>query len=107
MAEFHFVEDYERHVEALLEAHPIDEAMSLAVGGLYETVGAIESNLLRYLGLREHMSITDLGCGSGRLANALSKALTLNYIGIDIVQSLLNYAATRSSDPTSSYCIAN
>jgi hypothetical protein len=38
MAEFHFVEDYELHVEALLKAHSIDEAMSLAVGGLYDSV---------------------------------------------------------------------
>lgn len=38
MAQFHFVEDYERHVAALLEQHPIDEAMSLAVGGLYDVL---------------------------------------------------------------------
>lgn len=36
MSEFHFVEDYERLVEQLLAAHPLYEAMSLAVGGQYE-----------------------------------------------------------------------
>lgn len=33
MAQFHYVEDYERLVSELISKHPIDEAMSLAVGG--------------------------------------------------------------------------
>jgi hypothetical protein len=32
MAEFHFVEDYERLVEELIRNYPIDEAMERAVG---------------------------------------------------------------------------
>ena len=47
MAKFHFIEDYERHVANLIATHPIDEAMSLAVGGSYELVGGIEHDLLR------------------------------------------------------------
>ncbi len=33
MAQFHFVEDYEKLVAALVNRYPIEQAMSLAVGG--------------------------------------------------------------------------
>ena len=52
MAEFHFVEDYERHVARLLEQHSEDEAMSLAVGGSYAEFGVIEADILVYAGLK-------------------------------------------------------
>ena len=59
MAQFHFVEDYERHVAQLIEKYPIDEAMSLAVGGSYHEIGAIEADILRYTGLKDAMSLID------------------------------------------------
>ena len=107
MAEFHFVEDYERHVQALIAAHPFDEAMSLAVGGAYEIVGEIERDLLRYAGLRDGMALVDLGCGSGRLASALGRSMRIDYLGTDIVQALLDYAASRTPPVTGSFSIAN
>jgi SAM-dependent methyltransferase len=99
VAQFHFVEDYEKYVTSLIAGHPIDEAMSLAVGGRFEEVGQIETNILRYFGLKDGMSVIDLGCGSGRLANALTKSGKFEYLGTDVVQSLLDYAATKS-DPS-------
>lgn len=97
MADFHFVEDYEAHVEGLLRQYPIDKTMELAVGGAYEQFAAIESNIIRHTGIQSGMSLLDLGCGSGRLASALGNTdLTIDYTGIDIVQSLLDYAATKS-----------
>jgi ubiquinone/menaquinone biosynthesis C-methylase UbiE len=96
MAQFHFVEDYERLVGQLIEKYPIDEAMSLAVGGRYEEVGAIEADIMRYAGLKDGMSLIDLGCGSGRLAWALSRSMNVEFTGIDIVQSLLDYAKTKT-----------
>lgn len=97
MAQFHFVEDYERHVARLMAEHPRDEAMSLAVGGLYEQLGRVELALLRHLGLRSSMAVFDLGCGSGRLASALGQSgLRLDYLGTDVVAALLDYAASRS-----------
>ncbi len=97
MAQFHFVEDYERHVANLMRAHPLDEAMSLAVGGGYEVIGSIERAIVTQLGLRDGMALVDLGCGSGRLATALGAAgLAIDYLGIDIVQALLDYAASRA-----------
>ena len=97
MAQFHFVEDYERHVANLMRAHPLDEAMSLAVGGSYEVIGGIERAIVTQLGLRDGMALVDLGCGSGRLATALgASGLAIDYLGIDIVQALLDYAASRA-----------
>ncbi|MBX6374924.1 MAG: class I SAM-dependent methyltransferase [Acetobacteraceae bacterium] len=93
----HFVEDYERRVANLLATHPLDEAMSLAVGGSYERIGAIERDLLRYAGLADGMALVDLGCGSGRLAHALGTSMRLgSYLGIDVVQALLDYARTKA-----------
>jgi meiotically up-regulated gene 157 (Mug157) protein len=77
MAKFHFVEDYERHVEALLRLYPLDEVMSLAVGGQFENVGLIKLELLWHLGLSDNMSVTDLGCGSGRPSNAIHRGDTI------------------------------
>lgn len=97
MAQFHFVEDYERHVANLKANYPLDEAMSLAVGGNYDRAGEIEMGLLNKAGLADGMSIFDLGCGSGRLANALAKSgLTIEYLGTDVVQDLLDYAASKT-----------
>ena len=97
MAQFHFVEDYEKYVASLIATHPIDEAMSLAVGGRFDEVGQIEVNILRYFGLRDGMSVLDADCGSGQLSNAMTRTRELDYCGTDLVQSLLDYAATKSA----------
>ena len=96
MAEFHFVQDYERLVADLLAQYPVDEAMSRAVGGDYESVGVLERAVLAHAGLRNGQRLIDLGCGSGRLAWALGQAVQIEYLGIDIVQALLDYATKRS-----------
>ena len=95
MAKFHFVEDYERHVAHLIATQPIDEAMSLAVGGGYDEVGSIERDIMRWAGLKDGMLVIDLGCGSGRLAHALGQSVKIDLLGVDIVQALLDYAATK------------
>ncbi|MFO1112742.1 MAG: class I SAM-dependent methyltransferase, partial [Rhodospirillales bacterium] len=90
-------EDYERLVADLLSRHPIDEAMSLAVGGDYDRIGGIELAILKHAGLRNDMALIDLGCGSGRLATALGQdGLAIDYLGVDIVQALLDYAKART-----------
>lgn len=99
MARFHFVEDYEQHVEQLLRDHPLDEAMSLAVGGGYEETGNLAAQILIDAGLRDGASVFDFGCGSGRVAHAVSKRVDVReYLGTDVVQALLDYAATRTPD---------
>ena len=89
----HFVRDYSRLVTALLARHAPDEAMALAVGGAFESIGAIEHALLCHAGLRDGMTLIDFGCGSGRLASVLGRQpIRLDYCGIDIDQRLLDYA---------------
>jgi SAM-dependent methyltransferase len=82
-------------VRRLMADHPLDEAMSLAVGGDYDAVGPGLADLLQAQGLRGGMSLLDLGCGSGRLAHALGSRVALDYLGLDVVPELLAYARTR------------
>jgi SAM-dependent methyltransferase len=96
VAEFHFVEDYERLVKRLMAEHPIDEAMSRAVGGGYDAQGRVQATILCHFGLSNGMSLIDLGCGSGRLSAAIGRVVNIDYLGIDIVQDLLDYAKTKS-----------
>jgi glycosyltransferase involved in cell wall biosynthesis/SAM-dependent methyltransferase len=96
MTKFHFVEAYESLVDRLVQAFPKDEAMSLAVGGEYESTGNVEKAILAYVGLRDGQCVFDLGCGSGRLAHALGSEYRIDYFGTDVVQSLLDYAASKS-----------
>lgn len=94
----HFVQSYERLVGDLLKQHPLDEAMSRAVGGGYEHGGAIEADILAELGLTTGARLIDLGCGSGRLSTAMGRRFgaSIDYLGIDIVQALLDYAAAKA-----------
>jgi ubiquinone/menaquinone biosynthesis C-methylase UbiE len=97
MAKFHFVEDYERLVRRLRWKYSSDEAMSRAVGGGgFEHIGQIEASIVGYAGLRDGQSLLDLGCGSGRLAWALGRTMSIEYCGIDVVKALLNYAKKKS-----------
>ena len=71
--------------------------MSLAVGGAYDEVGRAEVAILRQFGLTDGMAVIDLGCGSGRLAKHLGLNFQgLEYLGIDVIQEFLDYAAARS-----------
>ena len=91
----HFVRDYESFVDTLLANFSRDDAMSHAVGGAYEETGQKERAILEYAGLRPGMSLVDIGCGSGRLASSLAD-ISLDYLGTDVVQKLLDYAKTKS-----------
>jgi SAM-dependent methyltransferase len=92
-----FITAYAAHVRRLMALYPIDEAMSLAVGGSYDEVGRDEVTILQRLGVIDGMSVIDLGCGSGRLAKHLGLTFDrLEYLGIDVVPELLEYAAANS-----------
>lgn len=96
MARFHFVEDYENLVERLVREHPLDEAMAKAVRGPYQLFGDIETVILLEQGLRPSMRLVDLGCGSGRLASSLHREMDVSYVGIDVVEALLEYARMKA-----------
>lgn len=68
-------------------------AMSKSVGGNFDYMGSLQKQFLVKTGLKESDYIIDIGCGSGRLASQLISYITTGkYLGIDIVQDLLDYA---------------
>jgi ubiquinone/menaquinone biosynthesis C-methylase UbiE len=92
----HYVSDYKRLTDELIRTHPIDEAMSLAVGGGYHEIGPLLCQLVANAGLEDGGSIVDVGCGSGRLATYLAERFrTIDYLGIDVVPELVSYAASK------------
>jgi SAM-dependent methyltransferase len=95
---FHFVEEYRKLVRELIAKHPLDEAMSIAVGGTFEFVGQLEKSILIAAGLEPRHTLVDVGCGSGRLAIALKDYLAPEgrLIGTDVVPELLDYARERT-----------
>jgi len=98
----HFVDDYRRYVARLEQTFDEQDAMSYAVGGGdFVAAGDKQVELLRRFGLTAGTRLVDVGCGSGRLAAALSREFGsgIGYLGIDVVPRLLDYAA-RVSDPS-------
>lgn len=95
----HFETSYLRKSEVLHKEHDEDQAVSLAVGGEYEAVGALEFCLLRQEGLQPQHTVIDVGCGSGRLASQLRTYLTGSYIGLDVVPDLYLYAQRLCARP--------
>jgi SAM-dependent methyltransferase len=101
-SEKRYVQEYEAYVARMQTLFKHDEAMAYAVGGGdFSKVGEWELGLLTSSGLREGHSIVDVGCGSGRLAGALTERFgdRISYLGLDIVQTMLDYAKT-VSDPS-------
>lgn len=88
----HFETDYNNLVKEKLKSNDKDEAMSQSIGGNFYHFGIFQRELLFQQGLKKNSSILDFGCGSGRLANALKNFKKINYVGIDVVQELLDYA---------------
>ncbi len=86
-------------VETLKQNHDYEEAMSLAVGGRYYDIGAIERQILIQAGLLAEHTLIDVGCGSGRTAYALRTYLNGGYIGYDIVPELVEYAKEKCQRP--------
>jgi len=87
----HYVQDYQNHVSRLLESRSEPEAMSLAIGGEFASFGLALKDFIIQCGLKETMTLIDVGCGSGRLAYAL-RAMNIGYLGTDVVPKLVDYA---------------
>jgi SAM-dependent methyltransferase len=90
---------YRQHVAALEQRLKTDDAMREAVGGDFVAVGKLTYYLLRSLGLADGHLVVDVGCGSGRLAVQLAPFDGIRYVGCDIVERLVRYAAELSKRP--------
>lgn len=93
MAKFHFVDDYKIYVKSLLKSRPSKQAFEESVGGDFDVIGPIEAQIVQYAGLKDGMLLVDFGCGSGRGAHFISKRVNIDYLGIDVVKELIDYAA--------------
>lgn len=103
----HSARDYQALVRHKLKAMPESRSLALA-----QAIGAVTMDdfaaqgdghvaVLRHHGLRDGMSIYDLGCGCGRTAQALQRAgWTGNYTGADVVPELLEELAARCPEYT-------
>jgi SAM-dependent methyltransferase len=85
---------YRRHVRELVRTE--ESAMSVAVGGEYESFGHLMRQILLDAGLTDSGYLIDVGCGSGRLAHVLTVE---KYLGTDIVPELLAHARAVCSNP--------
>src|SRR4051812_15740956 len=83
---------YPAFFQHVLKERPDDAAMIEAVGG-GDHIGDIELTLLDRFGLAPDSYVIDVGCGSGRLARPLGRLPQVRYLGTDISQTLLDYAA--------------
>jgi len=94
-----YVVSYKSHLARLVEAHGRDAAMEWIVGGQYSQIGILESSALRTIGLQPSHTLIDIGCGSGRLPFSLKDYLSGGFIGTDILDEALDYAAERCARP--------
>ncbi len=88
----HYEADYQQLVSQKLSKVSKEQAMAESIGGNFLHFGIFQRELLLQQGLAPHGCLLDIGCGSGRLANALKNFPNLKYIGLDVVPELLSYA---------------
>jgi ubiquinone/menaquinone biosynthesis C-methylase UbiE len=94
-----FFKSYNKQTKELAKKFDKKRAMSLAVGGDFEAAGVLEYSFLIQQGLQKHHTVVDVGCGSGRLAFQLKDFLTVQYLGIDVVPDLYEYAQSICERP--------
>lgn len=94
-----FRKTHRKQFSILKDTYSLDEAVKIAVGGEYETIGPLLRDTLIYNGLQKDHYVIDVGCGSGRLAKPLAQWLEGKYLGIDVVPDLLNYARNVAQRP--------
>lgn len=76
----HFEDDYNKLVKTKLSVTDKKSAMEQSIGGNFHHFGILQRELLLQQGLKQDDEILDIGCGSGRLANALKEMPDLTYI---------------------------
>src|SRR4051794_21299489 len=71
----------------------------MAIGGEFHAFGVVEREMLRFYGLTDEGYVIDVGCGSGRLSQALARSHKGRYLGIDIVPDLVKHAELQTRRP--------
>jgi ubiquinone/menaquinone biosynthesis C-methylase UbiE len=97
----HSIINYKNYISELLVNMPEEQAMMYAIGAAnkdsFVSFGNIQVQVLKFYGLQNGMTIYDLGCGSGRTAQALSRAnWTGNYLGHDVDERLISFLNAHS-----------
>jgi SAM-dependent methyltransferase len=96
----HYVREYRNLVRFLARRSRSEhELAERAVGGDYEGSGALQAKLVLDCAPPGPFVLIDVGCGSGRAASALRNVERLQYLGTDVVPSLLDFARTRARRP--------
>jgi SAM-dependent methyltransferase len=95
---------YREHTQRLLSRHSEEAAMSLAVGGQFQSFGVLMRQVLVDAGLRDSDYLIDVGCGSGRLSHTLAIE---HYLGTDVVPDLLAYARSICPNPAWRFALVN
>lgn len=90
---------YSRWVDSSNQAFGQEQGPQMAVGGEFYAFGIVEREMLRYYGLTDKQYLIDIGCGSGRLSQALAKTHPGPYLGIDLVSSLVEHARLHADRP--------
>ncbi len=92
-ADYSSVEAYNRYLDNCLRRHRnnVDLAYAEAVGStsveMFDRQGDLQVEVLRYHGLADGAVVFDLGCGSGRTAQALQRSgWQGTYFGSDIIE---------------------
>ena len=97
--QFRYLLTYEQMVATLLRVHGEDEAMARVAIGDWDRIGALQHALLRGIGVGPGSRVVEAGCGPGRLAAQLARHEGLQYLGVDIVPQVLDYARRKVGRP--------
>ena len=101
-----YLNTYAAHLANLRAAHGEEGAMDLIVGGQSRAIGILEHSVLATLGLRPTDTIVDIGCGSGRLSTRLAPTHAGVFIGTDLLQDVIDYAARKANRPDWRFLVA-
>ncbi|WP_374572658.1 class I SAM-dependent methyltransferase [Phenylobacterium sp.] len=90
---------YRNWFDRAARAMPRKQAAEYAIGGEFHAYGVVQSEMLRFYGMRDEDYLVDVGCGSGRTAQPLAASHKGRYLGTDLVPELVDYARSLCNRP--------
>lgn len=95
------VATYRRYIDDTIRDGATEEDFARSIGSesleSFQRIGRLESALLRQSGLPVSGMLVDVGCGAGRLSSQLPTWFEGDYLGTDISEDLLEFAARITS----------